>query len=774
MQTFVKKQPPSQEKPAGGRTSSGRAPHGALQQQAAMTSGSFGTHAGHPDPGGTAAGTPNNGAGISGISQNAAHPAFDIRSIPVHGTQRTAVQTKPAGNGAAKRSDGMDGTVAEAAAMGSRATGQPMEHTTRSFMESRFGSDFSGVRVHADNRAARAARSLEALAYTTGNDIVFGGGRYQPETPGGRHLLAHELTHVVQQRGGVHLKGALGRSGDVYEQQAETVADHVTAGRSVRGILGSAAGTMPAGPVSVQRQQVAHGRSASQDAAHTAPNLSEAEVIKWPQVLPKAVRGKGKELTTTLHSTATAPSVSNAEAGVDAALTEQQKKIVEQIRINRSAVDTAKLKLVKYKSAYGYAYGGTSSFAPTETQGADGPGRTRESEIKKAVWDELKHEGGTSSINAYDSEKVTWGHGFGGNKGSLPVVMDALFKDADARKAFLVYGIDYQSGWHVVNTANGGIESGQNAVSLIQASPDLLGVFIKIAETGSTEPSKNLGQKVTDAQWVGMTAAGKAGDVPKWAYDWDLRLIQFVAHLTHWGPVFGWSAGYQGKGNIHDVLMRWGEKAAGLKSGAKPANGALIYNNADTINNFRKWGGGIAWDAIRQVTPDPLPYSGSQLTKATNTQFKGLVCILASNGRGYYFYPSRPAILGADGKKDPKSGTSFGYDYLHVIDGRPMDETLKLLGALSDDTFTSMMDGYDGGLGGRPRIAMKASAISRRTKKLAHPQKGMKKEAVAEERKAIQALKDSIETDADFTGLKEEKDRTAIRTALGIAAPKKK
>jgi len=78
--------------------------------------------------------------------------------------------------------------------------GEPLAAPTRSFFEPRFGRDFSGVRVHADVSAAATAQSVNALAYTHGNHIVFGAGQYQPNTAGGRRLLAHELTHVVQQR----------------------------------------------------------------------------------------------------------------------------------------------------------------------------------------------------------------------------------------------------------------------------------------------------------------------------------------------------------------------------------------------------------------------------------------------------------------------------------------------------------------------------------------------------------------------------------------------
>jgi hypothetical protein len=82
-----------------------------------------------------------------------------------------------------------------------RSGGQALDGATRSFFESGFGHDFSGVRLHSDATAARSARDLNALAYTVGRDIVFDSGQMAPQTREGRHLLAHELAHVVQQSG---------------------------------------------------------------------------------------------------------------------------------------------------------------------------------------------------------------------------------------------------------------------------------------------------------------------------------------------------------------------------------------------------------------------------------------------------------------------------------------------------------------------------------------------------------------------------------------------
>ena len=84
-----------------------------------------------------------------------------------------------------------------------RGGGQPLDAGLRAFMEPRFGHDFGNVRVHTNARAASTATAVNALAFTTGRDVVFGTGQYQPGTDAGKRLIAHELTHVVQQDAGL-------------------------------------------------------------------------------------------------------------------------------------------------------------------------------------------------------------------------------------------------------------------------------------------------------------------------------------------------------------------------------------------------------------------------------------------------------------------------------------------------------------------------------------------------------------------------------------------
>jgi hypothetical protein len=113
-----------------------------------------------------------------------------------------------------------------------RAPGEPLDGGTRAFMESRFGHDFSNVRVHADGRGAASSAAVGALAYTVGHHIAFEAGRYEPSTSAGRRLLAHELAHVVQQSPPPqHLRQLRGAAGsDSVEREADFIASTVAEG----------------------------------------------------------------------------------------------------------------------------------------------------------------------------------------------------------------------------------------------------------------------------------------------------------------------------------------------------------------------------------------------------------------------------------------------------------------------------------------------------------------------------------------------------------------
>ncbi|MBY5530193.1 DUF4157 domain-containing protein [Rhizobium leguminosarum bv. viciae] len=114
-----------------------------------------------------------------------------------------------------------------------RSSGQPLDRGTREFMEERFNHDFSAVRVHTDARAAESARAVGARAYATGKHIAFGRGEFRPSMTDGLRLLAHELTHVVQQDNSteaVPRELRLGPIGDSAELGAKIAADKIVAG----------------------------------------------------------------------------------------------------------------------------------------------------------------------------------------------------------------------------------------------------------------------------------------------------------------------------------------------------------------------------------------------------------------------------------------------------------------------------------------------------------------------------------------------------------------
>ena len=145
--------------------------------------------------------------------------------------------------------------AAESAIREARGGGAALEPRVAREMSAAFNTDFRHVRVHANDRADALNRAVNALAFTTGSDIFFRNGMYSPSTRSGRELLAHELTHVVQQSGtGVSGNLTVGPAGDEYEREADRVASAVVAMEGAsQAHVGSSANTP-----SVQRQETSN------------------------------------------------------------------------------------------------------------------------------------------------------------------------------------------------------------------------------------------------------------------------------------------------------------------------------------------------------------------------------------------------------------------------------------------------------------------------------------------------------------------------------------
>jgi hypothetical protein len=167
------------------------------------------------------------------------HIASQVVGMPAPGAQTEMsgppgaeqVQRQTSADPTHQVGEGVDATVNQALSTGS---GQPLDAGVREYFEPRFGYDFSQVRVHTHEQAAESARTLSAQAYTLGSDIVFAKGQYAPETPSGRWLLAHELTHVIQQ----------GRAGQSAQRSVQRITDEALEARQMMNDVDSRANAM--------------------------------------------------------------------------------------------------------------------------------------------------------------------------------------------------------------------------------------------------------------------------------------------------------------------------------------------------------------------------------------------------------------------------------------------------------------------------------------------------------------------------------------------------
>jgi hypothetical protein len=127
--------------------------------------------------------------------------------------------------------------------------GSPLDEGVRSSMESGFGQDFGDVRVHTDAEASKSAESVGANAYTVGSDIVFRSGHFDAASPTGQRTIAHELSHVVQQRSGpvdgTEAPGGIRLSdpSDRFERAADATADQVLSGSTAQAAPAAGSGT---------------------------------------------------------------------------------------------------------------------------------------------------------------------------------------------------------------------------------------------------------------------------------------------------------------------------------------------------------------------------------------------------------------------------------------------------------------------------------------------------------------------------------------------------
>jgi hypothetical protein len=199
--------------------------------------------------------------------------------------------------------------------------------------------------------------------------------------------------------------------------------------------------------------------------------------------------------------------------------------------------------------------------------------------------------------------------------------MEALFKDSKIAGEFLRIGVCYRNGFMVVNSVTGAVETGNNALAIMQTDPHILAAMIDIGEQDENK------QKIADAQWKGIRSAKTALIPFDEALDWPKELIQWMAHINHWGPAFGWwgggKAAYKAAGpDAFELLKVFCKVAAGKAN----KNGAFSIRKMgpDMIANFKHWGSGVGFKALSEnFTEDSLTDNDI----STNVDYAGYMVV---------------------------------------------------------------------------------------------------------------------------------------------------
>ncbi|MEZ4771296.1 MAG: DUF4157 domain-containing protein [Caldilineales bacterium] len=161
--------------------------------------------------------------------------------------------------------------------------GRPLDAAVKGRMESAFGADFSGVRVHIDTQAAGLSDSLDARAFTIGRQVAFGAGQYRPGTPVGDALIAHELAHVMQQRAATH-------AGSAGDRALEADASQATIGALAATATGAQRAGMRTAPALRSGLRLQRCEKKKEEAAGKDPKLLADFAAKFPDAA-KLIRG---------------------------------------------------------------------------------------------------------------------------------------------------------------------------------------------------------------------------------------------------------------------------------------------------------------------------------------------------------------------------------------------------------------------------------------------------------------------------------------------------
>ena len=323
------------------------------------------------------------------------------------------------------------------------------------------------------------------------------------------------------------------------------------------------------------------------------PPVAAPAAIDWLKVLPYAKRDKKQRITPKAHGV-------NVPAVDLAPLTAGQQQMVDQIRGYRAKLPSllTDKNVGKQGVSYHDSVQASETATPKELQDSSAPG----SRARKLVWDEVRKEGGLDSLNTYDSEIVTWGKGFSAKSHSMNDVLLTMFKsDPEAKEMLRQAGIALSaSDWMVVNGETGAIETGDNALRLLQFDRQLLSVFITLG----SDPKHSA--HALEAQWAWIRK--RTANVPEYAYDWPADSIQLMAHLSQWMPALRWgSVDYKATGgDMYQIILVYLRHFLHIVRGAeapRPGSGAhLISATWDMVcpgHRFYAFAGGAGITAIK-------------------------------------------------------------------------------------------------------------------------------------------------------------------------------
>ncbi|MGN6378082.1 MAG: hypothetical protein ACTHNU_03960 [Gaiellales bacterium] len=394
------------------------------------------------------------------------------------------------------------------------------------------------------------------------------------------------------------------------------------------GAHGTAApGTPPAAPAAAP----APAKPATPAAAAPPAPFGEASGVEaWPSILPTAKRGKKEHITLKKgDEQVNVPEIAVPE------LTDAQKTVFQEIKANRAALPTYAMAKATYHGWKGYARGESGAgekLTPTELQGESSDPATK---AKKAAYKELGHEGTVDSINTYDDQIVTWGKGWSAKSGSMNEVLELMFQsDPEAKHVLLRAGIDMDARtWRVVNEETGMIETGNDALRLMQFDTRLLSVFVTLGR----DPKHQ--QHALDAQWTAMQKG--AAHVPEYAYGWQESSIALAAHLAHWSPAFGWGYHPQAfadtKGDLVEIVKAWARLAKHNSKYTTILKNAAFIGPYDFMQQGHRLLGFADGAGGRAVQASAHIVSGTPEELGADAQYAGHFLIPVYNKKHQYY-----------------------------------------------------------------------------------------------------------------------------------------